>query len=93
MKENAKFQMTIGSRYIIKSLESKERPLTSQGTFRGYTAFGHGDALCLELDDAHGEEKGRLRIIPAHMVVSVDVLSVMENEETKETDESARYFG
>lgn len=93
MKENAKFQLTIGSRYIIRSLESKESPLLSQGTFKGYTAFGHGDALCIELDESHGDDNGRLRVIPAHMIVAVDVLKAVEDTEAKDPDENARYFG
>ena len=93
MKENAKFQLTIGSKYNIRSLESKESPLLSQGTFKGYTAFGHGDALCIELDETHGDDKGRLRVIPVHMIVAVDVLSVVEDTEAKDPEENARYFG
>ena len=94
MKENAQFQLTIGSKYRIRSLESRDRPLTSQGIFKGFTAFGHQDAICMELDESHKDEGGRLRVIPMHMVIAIDVLSAAEGLKPVEIgDESSRYFG
>lgn len=94
MKDNAQFQLTVGSKYRIRSLESRDQPLISQGTFKGYTAFGHEDAICLELDDSHTDDKGKLRVIPSHMVIALDVLDVKEDTLSKEKDdEAARYFG
>jgi len=94
MKENAQFQLTIGSKYRIRSLESREKPLVSQGTFKGYTAFGHNEAICLELDESHGEGKGRIRVIPSHMVIAIDVLSAAEDKDVKDKEaEASTYFG
>jgi hypothetical protein len=94
MKENAQFQLTIGSKYKIRSLESREKPLVSQGTFKGYTAFGHDEAICLELDESHGEGKGRIRVIPSHMVIAIDVLSAAEDKDVKDKEaEASTYFG
>jgi hypothetical protein len=94
MKEDSQFQLTIGSKYKIRSLESRDKPLVSQGTFKGYTAFGHDEAICLELDDSHGEGKGRIRVIPSHMVIAIDVLSAVEGKELKEKEaEASAYFG
>ena len=94
MKENAKFLLTVGSKYKIRSLESREKPLISQGIFKGYTAFGHDDAICIELDESHKESTGRMRVIPAHMVIAIDVLAVAEDEASKEKlDETSIYFG
>jgi hypothetical protein len=94
MKENAQFQLTIGSKYRIRSLESREKPLVSQGTFKGYTAFGHNEAICLELDESHGEGKGRIRVIPSHMVIAIDVLSAAEDKDVQDKEaEASTYFG
>ncbi len=94
MKENAQFQLTIGSKYIIRSLESRDKPLISQGIFKGYTALAHDDAICIELDGSDKESKGRTRIIPAHMVIAIDVLSAVEGKEFKEKEaEASTYFG
>jgi hypothetical protein len=94
MKDNAGFQLTVGSRYVIRSLESRDNPLITQGTFKGYAAFGRNDAICMELDEYHKENTGMLRIIPAHMIIAIDVLSAVENTVAREAeDEAARYFG
>jgi hypothetical protein len=94
MKENAKFQLTVGSKYKIRSLESRDHPLISQGTFKGYTAFGHDDAICMELDESHKESKGRIRVIPGHMVIAIDVLSAVEDKASDDKEaEASTYFG
>ncbi len=94
MKENAEFQLTIGSKYSIRSLESRDKPLVSQGTFKGFTAFGHQDAICIELDESHGGDGGKLRVIPMHMVIAIDVISAAEGlKPVKIEDETSRYFG
>ncbi len=94
MKDNAQFQLTVGSKYRIRSLESRDNPLISQGVFMGYTAFGHDDAICMELDESHKDDKGKLRVIPAHMVIALDVLTAAEDKDSKEKDDEASiYFG
>jgi hypothetical protein len=94
LKENAQFQMTIGSKYRIRSLESRDKPLITQGTFKGYAAFGHDDAVCMELDESHNEDAGRTRVIPGHMILAIDVLSLVEEPSSREKDEdTSRYFG
>jgi len=94
MKENSKFQLTIDSKYRIRSLESRDKPLITQGTFKGYTAFGHDDAICIELDDSHGEGQGRIRVIPAHMVIAIDVLTAVESKDVVDKEaEASTYFG
>jgi hypothetical protein len=94
MKDNAKFQLTVGSKYRIRSLESRDKPLISQGEFKGYTAFGHEDAICLELDESHDDDNGKIRVIPSHMVIALDVLTAAEDTESKEKDdEASRYYG
>ena len=77
--------LTKGSRYLLKSLESRDKPQISQGTFRGYTAVGPDDALCIELDATHETDQGRLRIIPCHMIISIDILEAkVEDEDPKD---------
>ncbi len=86
--------MTIGSKYRIRSLESRDRPLITQGTFKGYAAFGHEDAVCMELDDSHGEDKGKTRVIPGHMILAIDVLSEAQEAKSRaEPDDTSVYFG
>jgi len=85
--------LTTGSQYKIKSLESRDHPMETVGIFKGYAALAHDTAIVMELDKSHGDEKGRLRLIPSHMIISIDVLRAEKEKEEKETESNAVYFG
>ena len=85
--------LTPGSLYRIKSLESRDHPMETVGIFKGYAAVAHDTAIVMELDKSHGEEKGRLRLIPSHMILSIDVVKAEREKEEKEKDSNAVYFG
>ena len=72
--------LTKGSRYRIESMETRERTKVTKGIFRGYATIGTDDALVIELDDSHQELKGKLRLIPLHVVLAVDVLEHLPGE-------------
>ena len=92
-KDDAAIVLTPGSVYKIKSLESREHPMETVGVFKGYAAVAHDTALVIELDKGHGDEKGRLRLIPANMIMSIDVLKAEAQKEEKEGESNAVYFG
>jgi len=85
--------LTPGSQYRIKSLESRDHPMETIGIFKGYAALAHDTAVVMELDKSHGEDKGRLRLIPSHMILSIDVLKAEKESEEKEAESNAVYFG
>jgi len=85
--------LTPGSLYKVKSLESRDHPMETVGIFRGYAAVAHDTAIVMELDKSHGEDKGRLRLIPSHMILSIDVLKAEKEKEEKEAESNAVYFG
>lgn len=87
--------LTPGSLYRVRSLESRDKPLETIGVFKGYAAVAHDTAIVMEVELTMGENKERfLRLIPAHMVVSIDVLKAeKEEDEQKEKDSNAVYFG
>lgn len=91
--DKKKIQLIEGSRYRIISLESKDRPLISKGIFKGYTIIGNVDAICLELDESHMELRGKMRIIPSHMVLCIDVISEVEEKKEEDEEVTSRYFG
>ena len=93
MKDEDILQLTKGSKYTVKSLETRDQVLVTQGYFRGFTVIGNVDAIVIELDESHGEQKGKVRLIPSHMILSLDVISVAkapENEKDRET--LSKYF-
>jgi len=85
--------LTPGSLYKIKSLESRDHPMETMGVFKGYAALAHDTAVVIELDKSHGDDKGRMRLIPSHMILSIDVLKAEKEKEEKEAESNAVYFG
>ena len=85
--------LTPGSLYKIKSLEARDKPMETVGLFKGYAAVAHDTAIVIELDKIHGDDKGRLRLIPSHMIISIDVLKAEKEKDEKESEANAVYFG
>lgn len=75
--------LTKGSRYRIESMETRDRAKITKGIFRGYASIGTDDAVVIELDDSHQEMKGKLRLIPLHVVLAVDVLEHVPGDAPK----------
>ena len=73
------FVLTKGSKYRVKSIESRDKPLKSHGVFEGYTVIGHDESIVLTLDDSHKAQSGRKRIIPLQMIVAIDVIEAAED--------------
>jgi hypothetical protein len=67
-------QLTLGSKYLIKSILTREQTMETEGTFKGVTTVGTSDALVMELGPKAGPLKGKIRLIPSHMIVSIDIL-------------------
>ncbi len=72
--------MTKGSHYRIESMETRDRTKITKGVFRGYATIGPDDARVVELDESHQELKGKLRLIPIHVILTVDVLEQVPGE-------------
>lgn len=83
--------VTKGSKYRIASVETREKPMVTHGIFRGYTAIGSSEGICIEMDESHKELSGRIRIIPTHMVISIDVIELTKEEEAKAKPSEGMY--
>ena len=84
--------LTNGSRYIITSLGNKDRAIITRGTFRGYTVVGNVDGLCIELDQSHKELKGKLRVLPSHMILSIDIIDAARPKPQAAEESIERYY-
>lgn len=93
MNKKDAIELTIGSHLRVKSLGSKDQPLLSYGIFKGYTVVGSGDGVCIELDEVHKELAGKIRIIPSHMIMAIDILSPAKSDKSEEKELVERYFG
>jgi hypothetical protein len=87
MKKNEILELQEGSKYQITSLGSKDAPIVSTGKFVGYGAMGNADAICLELDKSHKKLAGKIRMIPSHMVMTLDIIT--EKKEKSKPDEDS----
>ena len=92
-KEEPPVQLTMGSKYHIRSLASREAVLETRGTFRGFVSVGSIDGVAIELDASHGELSGKLRVIPSHMVLAIDIHEAAKTDdaEKKAEDLSMHY--
>ena len=90
--ENSGIILTVGSKYKVKSLESRDAPLITHGTFLGYTAIAHDEGICIKLDSSHKESEGKVRVIPVHVIISIDIVEAVEKE-TAEKAEAGTMFG
>ena len=100
-----RLKLTPGSRYRITSMMTRDEPLVTEGTFKGYTMVGNIDALLMDLaPPVKGKGKGKgkakakadpkeeLRLIPAQVIISIDVLDQAEDKEEEEKSPASRYY-
>ncbi|NLK26575.1 MAG: IS110 family transposase [Euryarchaeota archaeon] len=90
IRDNEQFVVK-GSRYRIVSESGDDKPMVSIGEFRGYAAFASEIALCLKMDSSDGKE-GRMRFIPYHAILAIDVLTMASQKVSNESEESQAYY-
>jgi hypothetical protein len=84
--------LTKGSKYRIESLESRDKTLITNGDFLGFTMMGNIDGIAMRLDKTHDHMAGKVRIIPSHMIVSLEVIEAKKEEPEKEKKSSDPHF-
>ena len=90
-KEN-KMELTEGSIYKITSLGGRDVLLETEGTFKGFINIGVDETgLLIELSHSHGDMAGKVRIVPLHVILLIDVLDAKQNQK-KEDDNSLFHF-
>ncbi len=85
-------KLTMGSKYIVKSLMSKAQCLETEGIFKGYSVIASDDGMCIELSEKHGDLAGKIRVIPTHMLVSIDIVEPKKEKKNRKSEESAAYY-
>ncbi|HUV62140.1 MAG TPA: hypothetical protein VMW71_08280 [Thermoplasmata archaeon] len=85
--------LTEGSEYRVKSLEARDKPMETVGVFKGYAAIAHDTAMVMEVQSPVGEHKSMLRLIPSHMILSIDVLKAEKEKKEKSQQGDTVYFG
>ena len=94
MNKNEGLQLTEGSRYKIYSIGGRDTAMETEGVFTGFASFGIDEGgLVIELGDAHGSMEGKLRILPLHAILAIDILDEKQDEKKGEEKETSHYYG
>ena len=94
MNKEEKIEITVGSVYKITSLGARDNVIETEGTFKGFISIGVDETgLLMELSNTHGEMAGRVRIVPLHVILLIDILDAKENEEKDEDKGVSHYVG
>jgi hypothetical protein len=94
MNKKEQFKLTEESHYRIISIGGRDTSLETEGIFKGYAnLFIDEGGLIMELGDSHGDLKGKVRLIPLHAILSIDVLDAKEDEKKEDTKETDHYYG
>lgn len=85
MDKEKKMEITEGSIYKITSLGSRDHILETEGTFKGYISIGLDETgLLMELNKNHGAMAGKIRIVPLHSILLIDIIDAKENEKKED---------
>ena len=94
MKKKPEIELTKGSEYRIYSISGREKMLESEGLFEGYITIGVEEiGMLLRLNEKHNDMNGKIRIIPLHAVLAMDVIEMKQSEDDEEDTEMPRYVG
>jgi hypothetical protein len=89
-----KMELTEGSVYKITSLGGREKLLETEGTFKGFISIGVDETgLLIELSQSHGDMAGKIRIVPLHVLLLIDILDAKENEKKDDYKGISHYVG
>ncbi len=86
--------LTPGSHVRLRSAGPEDSTIDSSGIFRGLVSIGGDNAIAIELDQGHGDEKGRVRLVPIPAILTIDILEAAKPEEEKRSEptQSPGYF-
>lgn len=92
--EKKKMELTEGSIYKITSLGARDSTLETTGTFKGFINIGVDETgLLMELNETHGDMMGKVRIVPLHVILLIDVLDAKENDKKDDFKGISHYVG
>jgi hypothetical protein len=94
MDKKEDWKLIEGSRYRIISIGGRDSSLETEGIFKGYATIGIEEAgLVIDQSTDHGADQKKLRIVPLHAILAIDILDVKEHESSEEKDTSDHYYG
>ena len=80
------FKLRKGAEILVRSLSSKDEVLETQGIYQGNTMIGQGSALIVKLPGRKVKGKENIRLLPEHMLLSIDVIKNGQLKEKGDKD-------
>ena len=94
MNKDKKMELTEGSVYKITSLGARDTLLETEGVFKGFITIGVDETgLLMKLNTSHGDIAGKIRIIPLHVILLIDVLDAKKDEKKDDYKDMSHYVG
>lgn len=94
MSKKPEMELTEGSEYKIISMGGRDKSLETTGIFKGFISIGVDEiGLIIELGKEHNSMKGKIRIIPLHVILSIDVINAKPNDKKEGEGEMPHYVG
>jgi len=94
MNKKPEMELTDGSKYNIISIGGRDSSLETKGIFKGFMTMGIDEiGLIMKLDKDQGDMTGKLRIVPLHAVLAIDVLDAKPNRKKDDSKEMPHYVG
>jgi len=89
-----KMELTEDSTYKITSVGARDSVLETEGKFKGFISIGVDETgLLMELSKNHGKMAGKIRIVPLHVILLIDVLDAKENQTKDDYKGISHYVG
>ena len=93
MDKKEELKLTVGSRYKVISIGGKDIALETEGIFKGFVSIGIDEGgLQMELGENHGDMQGKMRIVPLHAILAIDILDAKEDKK-EDSKDSSHYYG
>jgi len=94
MNKEEKMGLTEGSEYKITSLGGRDTVLETEGVFKGFISIGLDETgLLIELSASHGDRAGKIRIVPLHVILLIDILSAKADDKKDDDKGMSHYVG
>ena len=94
MDKKLEIELTEGSEYKITSLGGRDIALETEGIFKGFMSIGVDEVgLLMELGKRHDKMAGKIRIVPLHVILAIDVLDAKPNVKKNSDKETSHYVG
>ena len=94
MTKKDELKLTEGSRYKVISIGGRDIALETEGVFKGFASIGIDEGgMQIELSEHHGDMQGKIRIVPLHAILAIDILDAKKDDKKDDSKDTNHYYG